>query len=96
MINNHTFLAKLIHWTFIPLYGYGIFKQVDDLSQLEDPSLLNFEILFATVFLVIVLSEVSSRYINDITSGIIFAILPILLFISGYVFLILKLREEND
>ncbi len=55
MINNHTFLAKLIHWTFIPLYGYGIFKQVDDLSQLEDPSLLNFEILFATVFLVIVL-----------------------------------------
>ena len=55
MSNTHTFLAKLIHWTFIPLYAYGIFKQVDDLSQLEDPSLLNFEILFATVFLVIVL-----------------------------------------
>jgi len=53
--NTHTFLAKLIHWTFIPLYAYGIFKQVDDLSQLEDPSFLNFEILFATVFLVIVL-----------------------------------------
>ncbi len=52
--------------------------------------------LFLMVFLVIVLSEVSSRYINDITSGLIFAILPILLFISGYVFLILKLREEND
>ena len=29
MINAHTFLAKLIHWTFIPLYAYGIFKQVD-------------------------------------------------------------------
>jgi len=55
MINTHTFLAKLIHWTFIPLYAYGIFKQVDDLSQLEDSSLLNFEILFATVFLIIVL-----------------------------------------
>ncbi len=55
MINTHTFLAKLIHWTFIPLYAYGIFKQVDDLNQLEDASLLNFEILFATVFLVIVL-----------------------------------------
>jgi len=55
MINTHTFLAKLIHWTFIPLYAYGIFKQVDNLNEIEDPSLLNFEILFATVFLIIVL-----------------------------------------
>ena len=55
MINTHTFLAKLIHWTFIPLYAYGIFKQVDNLNELEDPTLLNFEILFATVFLIIVL-----------------------------------------
>ena len=55
MASNHTPLAKLIHWTFIPLYTYGIFKQVDNLNELEDPSLLNFEILFATVFLIIVL-----------------------------------------
>ena len=55
MNKTHTLLAKLIHWTFIPLYAYGIFKQVDDLGQLEDASLLNFEILFATVFLIIVL-----------------------------------------
>ena len=55
MINTHTFIAKLIHWTFIPLYAYGIFKQVDDLDQLNDASFLNFEILFATVFLIIVL-----------------------------------------
>ena len=55
MTNSHTFLAKLIHWTFIPLYAYGIFKQVDNLNELEDPSLLNFEILFAIVFLIIVL-----------------------------------------
>ena len=55
MTNSHTFLAKLIHWTFIPLYAYGIFKQVGDLNELEDASLLNFEILFATVFLIIVL-----------------------------------------
>ena len=55
MNNSHTFLAKLIHWTFIPLYAYGIFKQVDNLNELEDPSLLNFEILFAIVFLIIVL-----------------------------------------
>ena len=37
------------------LYAYGIFKQVDDLNELEDASLLNFEILFAIVFLIIVL-----------------------------------------
>ncbi len=55
MIKTHTFLAKLIHWTFIPLYAFGIFKQVDDLNELEDASLLNFEILFAIVFLIIVL-----------------------------------------
>ncbi len=49
--------------------------------------------LFLIVFLVIVLSEVSSRYIADITSGIIFATLPVLIFIMGYIFLIFKLRE---
>ena len=63
MINAHTFLAKLIHWTFIPLYAYGIFKQVDDLNQLEDASFLNFEILFAIIFLIIVLLRYS--YMKD-------------------------------
>ena len=54
-MNSHTLLAKFIHWTFTLLYAYGIFKQVDDLNELEDASLLNFEILFATIFLIIVL-----------------------------------------
>ena len=54
-MNSHTLLAKFIHWTFTLLYAYGIFKQVDDLTELEDPSLLNFEILFATIFLILVL-----------------------------------------
>ena len=54
-MNSHTKLAKFIHWSFTLLYAYGIFKQVDDLNELEDASLLNFEILFATVFLIIVL-----------------------------------------
>ena len=55
MVQSHTFLAKLIHWTFIPLYAYGIFKQVDDISQLEDSALLVFESIFAAVFLLIVI-----------------------------------------
>ena len=55
MENSHTRLAKTIHWTFSILYAYGIFKQVEDLEELEDPSLLNFEIFFAIIFLVIVM-----------------------------------------
>jgi len=54
-MNSHTPLAKIIHWSFTLLYAYGIFKQVDDLSELEDASLLNFEILFAIIFLILVL-----------------------------------------
>ena len=54
-MNSHTKIAKFIHWIFTLLYAYGIFKQVDDLTELEDPSLLNFEILFATIFLILVL-----------------------------------------
>ena len=55
MQESHTFLAKLIHWMFIPLYAYGIFKQVDDIDSLEDRALLIFETIFAAVFLLIVI-----------------------------------------
>jgi len=54
-MNTHTPLAKFIHWTFTVLYAYGIFKQVENLEELEDVALLNFEIFFAIVFLIIVL-----------------------------------------
>ena len=46
MERSHTLLAKIIHWGFIILYVYGIFKQIDDLSQLEDRALLTFEVIF--------------------------------------------------
>ena len=55
MSRSHTVLAKFIHWTFIPLYVYGIVKQVNDISELEDSELLIFEVIFATVFLLIVI-----------------------------------------
>ena len=57
MVTSHTRLAKFIHWSFVGLYIYGIFKQVDDLSSLEDSKLLLFEVGFATLFLVIVLAR---------------------------------------
>ena len=56
---SHTLLARLIHWSFILLYVYGIFKQVNELDELEDTNLLLFEIVFATIFLVIVILRYS-------------------------------------
>ena len=53
----HTRLAKTIHWSFIILYVYGIVKQVDDISDLEDSKLLIFEVVFATIFLGIVIGR---------------------------------------
>ena len=54
MSANHTLLGKVFHWAFVLLYAYGIFKQIDDLSQLDDTALLQFEIIFASVFLLLV------------------------------------------
>lgn len=53
--SSYTNLAKVLHWGFIVLYGYGILKQINDLSQLEDSGLLAFEVVFACLFLLIVL-----------------------------------------
>ena len=43
----------LLHLGFIVVFAYGIFKQVDDLSQLEDPDFLRFDFVFACAFLLI-------------------------------------------
>ena len=59
MPKSHTLLARSIHWSFILLYLYGIFKQVNELDELEDSTLLLSEIVFATVFLVIVILRYS-------------------------------------
>ena len=53
----HTRLAKTFHWSFIILYVYGIVKQVDDISDLEDSKLLILEVVFAAVFLAIVIGR---------------------------------------
>ena len=52
---TYSLLAKSLHWCFIILFAYGIFKQIEDINELEDSSLLRFEILFAAVFLLFLL-----------------------------------------
>jgi|TARA_B100000085_G_scaffold195073_1_gene178875 cytochrome b561 len=53
--SSHTLIAKIFHWGFIILYTYGMVKQLDDLSQLEDAGLLYFEVVFSILFLLIVI-----------------------------------------
>ena len=45
--------AKVFHWGFVVLFAYGIAKQVDDISQLEDFALLKFELVFATILILL-------------------------------------------
>ena len=48
---SYSSLAKWLHWSFVILFAYGIYKQVGELNELEDLSLLKFEIVFAFIFL---------------------------------------------
>ena len=50
---SYSTTGKLLHWGFIGVFAYGIFKQVDDLRQLDDPAFLRFEFIFACAYLLI-------------------------------------------
>ena len=41
---EYSLLAKTFHWGFVILFVYGIYKQIDNINQLEDISLLKSEI----------------------------------------------------
>ena len=64
---NYSILAKTFHWGFVVLFAYGIAKQVDDITQLADFSLLRFELIFATMM--IVLLAVRFRYMSKTQSS---------------------------
>ena len=49
---EHSLLAKSLHWIFVVMFGYGVFKQIQSKEQLNDLGLLKSEILFALIFLV--------------------------------------------
>ena len=50
--------------------------------------------LFFLVLIIIIMSEISSRYISDLYSTIFFSFLPIILFLLIYLFLIVKFRKK--
>ncbi len=49
--------AKILHWGFIGVFLYALTKQLDNVEQLEEYSLLQFEMVFASVFLVLLIAR---------------------------------------
>jgi cytochrome b561 len=52
----HSTVARVFPWGFLLVFAYGFAKQVDELEELNDREFLTQEILFAIVFLVILLA----------------------------------------
>lgn len=50
-IKQHGLVAKAFHWGFIGLFIYGISKGLDNVQQLADTKVLQFEMIFASLFL---------------------------------------------
>ena len=48
-------IAKLMHWGFVLLFIYALLKQIDNLNQLENMALLKFEVIFAGIFVLLLL-----------------------------------------
>ena len=53
----HSVVAKGIHWGFTLFVIYAFTKQLDEVDELEDLSLLESEIIFASVFLVLLVAR---------------------------------------
>ena len=43
----HGFVTRGIHWVSAALIGFGYLKGLDSVSQLADPAVLRFEVLYA-------------------------------------------------
>ena len=68
--NNSSYskLAKFFHWGFVFLFIYGVAKQVDDISQLQDNDFFRFEIIFALIFLFLLVTRFIYMKITQKTS----------------------------
>ena len=44
-----------MHWGFVLLFIYALLKQIDNLNQLENMALLKFEVIFAGIFVLLLL-----------------------------------------
>ncbi len=56
-VSPHSLTARVLHWGFIGVFAYALTKQLDDVEELEDFSLLQYEMAFASVFLILLLAR---------------------------------------
>ena len=54
---DYTLTARIFHWSFVILFTYGVFKQIENINQLEDLTLLKFEITFAFLFILFLVAR---------------------------------------
>ena len=54
---QHSLLGKSLHWVFVVLFGYGVFKQIENKEQLNDLRLLISEMFFAVAFLLFIMAR---------------------------------------
>ena len=52
---QNSLLVKSLHWFFVLLFGYGVFKQINNIEQLNDLGLLKSEIFFVVAFLLFII-----------------------------------------
>ena len=52
---QHSLLGKSLHWFFVLLFGYGVFKQIENKEQLNDFEILISEMFFAVAFLLFII-----------------------------------------
>ncbi len=56
-VEPHSIAAKTAHWGFLLVYIYALTKQLDEVEELEDFSLLQQEMVFAVIFLVLLFAR---------------------------------------
>ena len=54
---KHNIIARILHWSFIVLFAYGLSKGLEDVSELNDFALFRFEMQFAKIFIIVVLAR---------------------------------------
>ena len=55
MIRTYSFTARFMHWAFIGVFAFGVINQVDEVEELENATLLLEEMIFAMIFLLLLL-----------------------------------------
>ena len=54
-VRSYSLLAKFMHWAFIGVFAYAVINQVDEVEELENFTRLIKEVLFAILFLSLLL-----------------------------------------